>query len=64
VIPLACGIGLCSSNCSTHKGGIYFFPHTHKTEAKTTIKIKSPKKSIEKDKRRGKRIPTRNNRDK
>jgi hypothetical protein len=57
-------MGLCSRNCPTHKGGIYFFSHTHKIEAKRTIKIKNPKNSIEKAKRRGKRKPTRKNRDK
>jgi hypothetical protein len=48
VIPLACGMGLCLSNCPTHKGGVYLFPHTHKTETKRTIKIKNPKKILRK----------------
>jgi hypothetical protein len=30
-MPFACGVGLCSSNCSTHKGP---FPTTHKTKTK------------------------------
>jgi hypothetical protein len=51
-MPFACGVGLCSSNCSTHKGP---FRTTHKTKTKRIIKIKNPKKSIEKAKRRGKK---------
>jgi hypothetical protein len=55
VIPLACGIGLCSSNCSTHKGGIYFFPHTHtKQKQKQQLKLKAPKKVLRKTKEGGK----------
>jgi len=60
-MPFACGVGLCSSNCSTHKGP---FPTTHKTKTKRIIKIKNPKKSIEKAKRRGKKKPAGKNRDK
>jgi hypothetical protein len=55
MIPLACGMGLCLNNCSTHKGGVYLFPHTHKTKRKRTIKIKNPKNNIEKAKRREKK---------
>jgi len=51
----AYSMGLCLSNCPTHKGGVYLSPHTHKTKTKRTIKIKNPKNSIEKAKRRGKR---------
>jgi hypothetical protein len=49
-----------------HKGMVYLFPHmhTHKTETKKTIKIRNPKNSIEKIKRRQKRNPTRKNRHK
>jgi hypothetical protein len=46
---------------NTHKGGVYLFPHPHKTETKRTIKIKNPKNSFEKAKRRKKGKPTRNN---
>ncbi len=35
----AYSMGLCSSNCPTHKGGVYLSPHTHKTKTKRTIKI-------------------------
>jgi hypothetical protein len=55
VIPLACGMGLCLSNCPTHKGGVYLFPQTHKIETKRTIKIKNPKNNIEKAKKKGKK---------
>jgi len=49
-------MGLCSNNCPTHKGRVYLFPHTLKTETKKkTIKIKSPNKNIEKAKRGGKK---------
>jgi len=55
VIPLTCGIGLCSSNCSTHEGGIYFFPHTHtKQKQKEQLKLKAPKKILRKTKEGGK----------
>jgi len=42
----------------------FTFSHTHKTITKTTIKIKNPKNSIEKGKRKEKRKLTRKNRDK
>jgi hypothetical protein len=45
-------MGLCLSNCPTHEGGVYLFPFTHKIETKRTIKIKNPKKNIEKTKRK------------
>jgi hypothetical protein len=56
MIPLACGIGLCLNNCPTHKGGVYLFPLTHKTEKKEQLKLKTPKTILRK--------PTRKNRDK
>jgi hypothetical protein len=37
-------MGFYSSNCPTHKGGVYLFPHTHKTETKRITKIKKPQK--------------------
>jgi len=64
MIPLACGMGLCSNNCPTHKEGVYLFPHTQKIETKRTIKIKNPLKNIEKAKRREKRKPARKNKEK
>jgi hypothetical protein len=56
VIPLACGMGICSNNCLTHKGWVYFFPQTHKTQIKRLIT--NPKNSIEKTKRNKKIKPT------
>ncbi len=53
MIPFACGMGLCLSNCPTHKGGVYLFPN--KTKTKRTMKIKNPKNNIEKDKKKGKK---------
>jgi len=55
-------MGICSSNCPTHKGGVYLFSHMQNRNQKN--KIKNPKNNIEKAKRRGKRKPTRRNRDK
>ncbi len=52
MIPFACGMGLCSNNCLTHKGWVYIFPHTCKTKTKRLIT--NPKKSIEKTKNKGK----------
>jgi hypothetical protein len=60
-MPFACGMDLCLNNYPTHKGGIYLFPHPHKTETKRTIKIKNLKNNMEKAKRREKRKPTRKN---
>jgi hypothetical protein len=54
-------MGLCSSNYSTHKGGVYLFPHTHKTETKRTIKIKTPKTVLRKPNEGKNRKPTRKN---
>jgi hypothetical protein len=56
VIPLTCGIGLCSSNCPTQKKkGFTFSPtHIHRIETKIIIQIKNPKNSIEKTKKREK----------
>jgi hypothetical protein len=46
VIPIACGMGLCSNNCPTHKGRVYLSSHTFKTETKNKNKkrIKNKKK--------------------
>jgi hypothetical protein len=54
-------MGLYSSNYSTHKGGVYLFPRTHKTKTKRTIKIKNPKTILRKPKEGKKRKPTRKN---
>jgi hypothetical protein len=48
-------MGLCSSNYPTHKGRVYLLPHPCKTKTKRKIKIKNPKNSIEKAKRREKK---------
>jgi len=64
VIPLTCGTSLCSNNCPTHKGWVFLFPHTCKTETKRIIKIINPKNSIEITKRKEKRKPTIKKRDK
>jgi hypothetical protein len=53
-------MGLCSNNCPTHKGGVYLFPHTHRAEAKRTIKIKKPPKKYLKTKRREKKSAIKN----
>jgi hypothetical protein len=55
MIPLTCGMGLCSNNCPTHKRWVHLFPHTCKTKTKRIIKITNPKNSIEKTKRKGKK---------
>jgi hypothetical protein len=44
-------MGFCFSNCPTHKEQVYLFPHTH-TPKKKVIKIKNPKKHIEKTKKK------------
>jgi len=63
MIPLACGMGLCSNNCSTHKGGVSLFPHIHtKQKQKEQFKLKTPKKIFKKPKE-GKKKPARKNRD-
>jgi hypothetical protein len=36
---------------NTHKGGVYLFPHPHKTETKRTIKIKTQKSVLKKPKK-------------
>jgi hypothetical protein len=56
VIPLTCGMGICSNNCLTHKGWDYLFPHTCKTKTKGLIT--NPKNNIEKTKRKEKIKPT------
>jgi hypothetical protein len=55
MIPLACGMGLCLNNCPTHKGRVYLFPLTDKTEKKEQLKL-TPKTILRK--------PTRKNRGK
>jgi hypothetical protein len=55
VTSLAGGMGLCLSNCPTHLKQGFTFSHTYKIETKKTIKIKNPKNSIGKTKRRGKK---------
>jgi len=56
MITLACGKGLCSSNCPTHKGGVYIFPtHTQNKNKKEQLKLKTPKIYIDKAKRREKK---------
>jgi hypothetical protein len=48
-------MGICLNNYPTHKGTIYLFSHIHtQNRNKKTIKIKNPKNSIEKNKRREK----------
>jgi hypothetical protein len=37
----------------THKGGVYLFPHTHKTKTKRTTKIRNPKKVLKKPPKKG-----------
>jgi hypothetical protein len=52
VIQVAQGIGLCSSNCPTHKGGVYLFPHTHthtKQKQKEQLKLQTPKTTLTKE---------------
>jgi hypothetical protein len=49
VIPFACGNGLCWSNCPTHRGGLYLFPHTH-TKQKEQLKSQTPKTTLKKPK--------------
>ncbi len=44
-------MGFCLSNCPTHIGRVYLFPHTQNI-TKRTIKIKNPQNSIEKTKRK------------
>jgi hypothetical protein len=58
MIPLTCGMGLCSSNCPAHKGWVYLFPHKRKIETKRIIKITNPPKKFRKSKERKKRKPT------
>ncbi len=56
MIPLACGMGLCLSNCPTHKEHVYLFPHTHKKQ-KTKVVIKIFKKEKKKkEKQAGKKL--------
>jgi hypothetical protein len=43
-------MGFYLNNCPTHKGGVYFLPHTHKIETKRIIKTKNPPKILEKPK--------------
>jgi hypothetical protein len=52
-------MGLCLNNFPSRKRRVSLFLHTHTTKTKRTIKIKNPKNSIEKAKRRGKIKPTR-----
>jgi hypothetical protein len=55
VTLLACGMGLCLSNCPTHLKEGFTYSHTHKIETKRTIKIKNPKNNIGKTKRKEKK---------
>ncbi len=56
---------LVGTNPKTQRRGLLFPTHIHtKTETKRTIKIKNPKNNIERTKKREKRKPARNNRDK
>jgi hypothetical protein len=43
-------MGHCSSNCPTHKGGVYLFPPTHKIETKINKKLETPKTILKKPK--------------
>jgi hypothetical protein len=61
MIPLTCGMSLCSSNCPRHKGWVYLFPHTCKTKTKRIIKITNPKNNIEETKRKGKKTNNKKN---
>jgi len=56
--PLASGMGLCLNNCPTQLKEGFTFSHTHKIETNRTIKIKNPKNSIGKTKRKGGKKPT------
>jgi hypothetical protein len=56
MILFTCGMGLCLSNCPTHKrSGLPFSTHTHKSKTKRIIKITNPKNSIEKTQKKGKK---------
>jgi hypothetical protein len=54
-------MGLCLNNCPTNLKEGFTFSHTHKIEMKRTIKIKNPKKNLEKPKE-GEKKPTKKKR--
>jgi hypothetical protein len=47
-------MGLCLSNCPTHKGRVHLFPHTHthKTLKNEQLKLKTPKTILRKPARK------------